>query len=267
MKMVSRAILFSVLTLLLISSACTPAQTPPAPLVTMTATGQSTLTPMPTNTQSNETPTAFIPITGMDVVSLQCQFCVNEEAHAVLIMSNLTFFNVSDPASGVTCLTAQEVNDKRIVLCRGAQQAAFQLDVCVDDANCLQFPITLQRCPLIPQTGQGTPVVTLTAAAPILLTPINTLAPPDDPDEEATPRPRRTPTPPPATTAPPPPTSVTEPPPTEPPTEEPTEPPATEEPTEPPATEAPTDPPTSDGNPTREPKPTKVPKPTKTDKP
>jgi hypothetical protein len=104
----------------------------------------------------------------MDVVSLQCQFCVNEEAHAVLIMSNQAFFNVADPGSGVTCLSAQEVNGRRILLCRGAQQASFSLNVCVDSANCLEFPITLQTCPLI---GSGTS--TTTPFAPILLTPIS----------------------------------------------------------------------------------------------
>ncbi len=126
MKMVLRALLLGALIIILLMSACSlPAQTPPTPVGTILSTVEVTSTGVPTNTQVNETPTAFIPITGMDVVSLQCQFCVNEDAHAVLLMSNEVFFNVSDPATGVTCLTAQEVNGQRIVLCRGAQQASF----------------------------------------------------------------------------------------------------------------------------------------------
>lgn len=176
MANISRLILISVLALLILSSACNlPAQTPPASL------GEFTATPSPINILSNNTtPTAFIPITGLDVVSLQCQFCVNDEAHAVLIISKLTSFNVADPVSGVTCLMAQDVNDRRIVLCRGPQQASFNLNVCMDPANCLQFPITLQTCALVPATGSGTAPVQPTFAplTPVILTPRNTLVPP-----------------------------------------------------------------------------------------
>jgi hypothetical protein len=171
MERISRLILTSVLALLILSSACNlPAQSLPTP------PGQFTATPSPiTILSSTQTSTAFIPVTGVDVVSLQCQFCVNDETHAVLIISKLTSFNVSDPVSGVTCLMAKDVGDRRIVLCRGAPQASFNLNVCVDAANCLQFPITLQTCPLIPATGAGTaPVVpTFAPLTPVILTPQN----------------------------------------------------------------------------------------------
>jgi hypothetical protein len=172
MKRISRLILIGMLALIVLTSACNlPAQIPPTPPGTPPSVGEFTGTPSPTNTLSNETATPFIPITGMDVVSLQCQFCVNDEAHAVLIMSKLASFNVADPATAVTCLTAQETTDRRILLCRGAQESSFNLNVCVGNENCLQFAITLQTCPLIPQTGTGTPVITFTPFAPILLTP------------------------------------------------------------------------------------------------
>jgi hypothetical protein len=168
MKMFSRLVLSAWLGLLLFGTACSlPAQTPVVPTVTISATSENTSTPAPTVTVTNETPAVFIPITGMDVVSLQCQFCVKEEAHAVLLMSSQVFFNVSDSNTGVTCLSAQEQNGRRILLCRGAQQTSFDLNVCVANDNCLQFPITLQACPL---SGTGTPT-TLTPA-PLLLTPL-----------------------------------------------------------------------------------------------
>jgi hypothetical protein len=184
MKMFSRLVLSGWLGLLLLGTACSlPGQTPIVVTVSFsTKTPESTSTPVPTDTAINQTPAVVIPITDMDVVSLQCQFCVKEEAHAVLLMSSQVFFNVSDPNTGVTCLSAQEQNGKRILLCRGAQQTSFDLNVCVANDNCLQFPITLQACPL---SGTGTPT-TLTPSAPLLLTPLSA---------SSTPRPRNTPGP------------------------------------------------------------------------
>jgi hypothetical protein len=227
MNIFSRRLLFSAsMIVLLISSCNSPAQPTSIPSET------STITIAPTITLTDITPTALIPITGMDVVSLQCQFCVNDQAHAVLLMAEQVAFNVSDPATGVTCLTAQVLNGRRVIICRGAQNVSFNLNVCADSTNCLSFPIVLQTCPLISQTG--TVVVTITPLTPFLLTPIPV---------SSTPRPPR-PTqtgivPPPATTAPPP--VTTEPPPA---TTEPPPPPASSTP-EPPTAEPATNPPTS----------------------
>lgn len=180
MKFFSRLLVPGVLGLLLLGTACSlPGQTPIVLTAVFSVTPESTSTPAVTDTAVDETPTVVIPITGMDVVSLQCQFCVNEEAHAVLLMSSQAFFNVSDPNTGVTCLSAQELNGRRILLCRGAQQVSFDLNVCVADDNCLQFPITLLPC--LPG-GTGTP----TTFAPILLTPVVA---------SSTPGPRNTPVP------------------------------------------------------------------------
>jgi hypothetical protein len=38
----------------------------------------------------------------------------------------------------------------------------FTLNVCVDNTNCKQMPLTLNPCPLIPQTGLLTPRTTFT---------------------------------------------------------------------------------------------------------
>lgn len=204
--------------LLVLTSACNlPAQSPSLPSETAPATEQATSTPATVEIAS-ATPRPAIPITGMDVVSLQCQFCVNQEAHAVLIMSNQAFFNVADPESGVTCLSAQEVNGRRILLCRGAQEASFTLNVCLDSSNCLEFPIKLQPCPL---TAAGTPTArsTYVPLTPVILTPRNTLRPgPGVPPTSTTTGATATvipPTPLPTDTSvsTPPPTSATEPPP------------------------------------------------------
>jgi len=98
----------------------------------------------------------LIPITGDNAASVQCQFCVNEETHAVLIVPDFAYFNVKS-SSPVTCLTANVVNGRRILLCRGPQSASFNLNVCSDSSNCLQFPVALLPCELL-QSGPAAPI-------------------------------------------------------------------------------------------------------------
>jgi hypothetical protein len=128
-----------------------------------------------TNTLVPDAPTVVIPVTG-DLVSLQCQFCVNDEAHAVLIMPQAASFLVSEPITGVNCLTAQVVNGQRIVVCHG-KQVSFTLNVCINGTDCAQLPVTLQDCGLIPQTGAGAGQPTSTSV-PLILPPTKTSVPP-----------------------------------------------------------------------------------------
>lgn len=151
---IPRKLLIGAMALISLNSACNlPAQTKPPPLGTILPADPF----IATATLNIATPTALIPITGMDkIASLQCQFCVNDEIHAVLVLAEPASFLVSQPVTGVNCLTAQVVNDRRIVICRGAQQTSFTLNVCMDGSNCVQLPIALETCPLLPQTRIGT---------------------------------------------------------------------------------------------------------------
>jgi hypothetical protein len=173
MHIFSRRFLIGALTLLVLTSSCNlPAQNPPSSIGTILPTEQVISTIPPAMTA-----TALIPVTGLDVVTLQCQFCVNDEAHALLTLGEDSAFNVSDPSTGVTCLTAQVMSGQRVLICRGAQAVSFNLNVCPENANCVQFPVTLQTCPLIPSTGIGTPRATLTPVR-VFPTPTNTFIPP-----------------------------------------------------------------------------------------
>ncbi len=49
----------------------------------------------------------------------------------------------------VSCLTADVVGGKRILICHGPQSTSFNLNICSDPSNCLQFPVALQTCPLL----------------------------------------------------------------------------------------------------------------------
>ena len=159
MKFFPRGLTIGVLLLILFTSACNlPAQSPTA-VGTILPTGQTPTTIAPTLPVSTETPMTFIPVTGSQEVILQCQFCVNDEPHAVLILPESAAFLVSEPVIGVNCITAQVVSDSRILFCRGAQQTIFTLNVCFDGVNCLQYPITLETCPLSQQAANPTPVV------------------------------------------------------------------------------------------------------------
>lgn len=259
MTIISRRILLAALTLIFLSSACrvfTPEEIV-IPVGTILVEDQTRL-PQPTTTVASWATatdlsiTPIIPITGENVVSMQCQFCVEDETHAVLVFPDFAYFDVVSTTT-VGCLTADVVNGQRILICRGAQQTSFLLNICADPTNCLQFPVALQACPLIPATGNN--LATITPFAPFFLSPINTLRPPerdeDPPQPASTPAPSLTPTqinl---ATPTPPPPANTTEPPP------QPTDPPPAD-----PPTEEPTDTGSNSGQPTK--KPSKTPKPTK----
>lgn len=186
MKKWSQPFLIGVLMLVLWTSACNlTVQTPVPPSTTIIPTEQLGA-PNPTGarlisvTETGTSVTPAIPITGENVVEMQCQLCVNSFAHAVFIFPDSVTFDV-ESGSPVTCLTAEVVHGKRVLICNGTQSTSFNLKICSDASNCLLFPVALQPCPL---TGTGTQVTTVT---PVFLTAINTLLPPSP-----TPRPRAT---------------------------------------------------------------------------
>ena len=178
MKILSRIVRIGALLLIVLSSSCNlPAQTPAAPQGTILPASPAATETLSSAIVTDVAATAIIPVTGMESVSLQCQFCVNDETHAVLIMPERASFLVSEPVIGINCLTAKVVNGQRIVLCRGAKQTALTLNVCLDNSNCVQFPITLQDCPLGQQANVGKPAVTSIPFTQLAPAPINTQIP------------------------------------------------------------------------------------------
>jgi hypothetical protein len=196
MKNTSHHILVGVLTLFLLSSACAARPGPsPTSVGTILPEGQ-TQAPTSTSFTATNTPlTPIIPITGENVVEMQCQFCVNELTHAVFIFPDIAIFDV-ESSSPVTCLTAKVYNGKRVLVCNAMQLTSFNLKICSDSSNCLLFPVALQECPLVPNTGG--PLLTSTPSTPIFLTAINTLRAPTSTRSQnastATPGPSQIPT-------------------------------------------------------------------------
>jgi len=178
MRRISRPLLVGALVMIFLTSTCGAfSGVSPTPVWSPTPQGQIQL---PTSIASAVTTptgisvTPLIPITGENVVSMQCQFCVDDQAHAILIFPDFAFFDVN-ASTPVSCLTADVESGMRIVICRGTQSTSFTLNICSDSSNCLQFPVTLQPCPLL---QAGTSAVTATPFAPVFLTPINTLKAP-----------------------------------------------------------------------------------------
>jgi hypothetical protein len=182
MKKISRQILIGALTVIFMSSACGRLSfASPTPVWTVSPAGQPVFPtdtfPAPvTATETSVIPQ--IPITGENFVSLQCEFCVEAETHAVLIFPDFAYFDVSSDTP-VSCLTADVTGGRRILICHGTQSTTFNLNICSDPSNCLQFPVALQPCPLL-EAG-ATPLATGT---PVYLTPINTLKAPNNKDKE-----------------------------------------------------------------------------------
>ena len=256
MKKTSRRILIGLFMLILLNSACTGlVRTEPTAMGTILASGQTAL-PTSTGFTATSTPiTPIIPITGENVVEMQCQFCVNDLTHAVFIFPDFAIFDV-ESASPVTCMTAEVINGQRVLVCYGQQSTSFNLKICSDNSNCLLYPVALQPCPLIPNTGGV--ATTATAMTPIYLTAINTLRPPSSTKGPTTGA-SATPTPPsgfPTATGVVPPFQTTAA-------------PAPTQPSQPTATDAPPPTPvpkdTNAPKPTHEPKPSKTPEPTKVD--
>ena len=145
MKKISLQVFAGILTLILLSSSCRVLSRGSPSRMNDTPQGQSAL---PAPTASGLSAAALIPITGENVVLMQCQFCVGEETHAVLIFPDSAYFDV-DSSSPASCLTADVVNGRRILICRGPQSISFNLSICSDPSNCLQFPVALQPCDLL----------------------------------------------------------------------------------------------------------------------
>lgn len=176
MKKLSSPILIGVLAFILFSSACTAfAEVTATPVGTVLSEDHLlTSTSIPSAAvEATRTPlTQVIPITGENVVEMQCQFCVNGLTHAVFIFPDYAIFDV-ESSTPVTCLTAEVINGKRVLVCNGTQLTSFNLKICSDASNCLLYPVALQGCPLVPATGGA--LFTSTPATPIFLTAINTL--------------------------------------------------------------------------------------------
>ena len=189
MKKSSRVFLFGALALVLLMTGCagqegtsTPVGTlepgatsypspleteTPGPAVTdTTATAEitETATEGVTSTATvDATPTPVVPVTGkVDVNVVECQFCIDTMAFALLEMPAAASLEIIDPASpdpDTVCNVVDTFQERQVVLCRAPEETSVTVNVCTDANTCADITVALQTCPDkvgTPQPGGAT---------------------------------------------------------------------------------------------------------------
>jgi hypothetical protein len=198
MKTVSRIFLFGALTLVLLTAACTGQEGSPTP-VEPTGPVEETSYPPPIETEVTEetattspeasatmevtdtvpaatdtTQTPGVPGAGTELILLECQFCIDGAAHAMLVLPDTaTFETVADtatlstPGPDMGCNTVDTYNGRQVVICRGEEDTSLSLNICTDGNNCTQLLVELQTCPDVnPPGATNTPEAGLPTDTP-----------------------------------------------------------------------------------------------------
>jgi len=211
MKKSSGLFLFGILTLVLLTTACGADQGATATLVGTALTSmQETSTPLGVDTTmtaetatGSSTETAAIEVTAtpspaeaatktqaapgtgldLDIVLVECQFCVDTLAHALMVLPDTATFEVVSAITTSTlptnCSTIEVNNGKQVILCSGPESTNISLNICTNSNNCTNLPVKLLACPITqsnntavaptkvestpePGTGSATSTLTLT---------------------------------------------------------------------------------------------------------
>lgn len=110
------------------------------------------------------TSTPVVPVTGQDEIMLvECQFCVDTRAHALVVLPDTATFQITSPAVSPntttdvqpTCTTVEVNNGRQVVLCSGPEMTPLVVNICTDAANCTDFPVDLLACPLTQEAPVG----------------------------------------------------------------------------------------------------------------
>lgn len=134
--------------------------------------------------------TPGIPVTGSEIVLVDCQFCVDTWAQTLLVLPDTATFQIVSPDPAATtattadmqpsCSTVEVNNGRQVVLCSGPEMTPITLNICTDVNTCTDFPIDLLPCPVAQQqqpgavpnqtqpaeTGNATPGVVISTATP-----------------------------------------------------------------------------------------------------
>lgn len=136
---------------------------------TPTGSGAQASTQVPSVVGSTATSPA-IPVTGSDITLVDCQFCIDNLAHALLVLPDVSTFQVISPTpsantpNAIGCSTIEVNNGKQVVLCSGPASTPVMLNVCTS-GSCTNFPVNLQACP-VAQQQQATSAPGSTQVAP-----------------------------------------------------------------------------------------------------
>jgi hypothetical protein len=194
MKQISKLFLIGMLALGLLTTACA-ADEREIPIITITTLPSETSTqlvgldvtmaaetaivsnPETTVTQvpataspvGGTTITPAIPVTGLDIVLVECQFCVDTMAHALLVMADTATFEFVSATTTTTstlptnCSTIEVNNGKQVVLCSGPENTTISLNICTN--TCTNLPVNLMSCP-VSQTNNTSAATTNALSTP-----------------------------------------------------------------------------------------------------
>lgn len=116
-----------------------------------------------------------IPVTGSEIVLVECQFCVDTWAQALLVLPDTATFQVvsPDPADTTStadmqpsCLTVEVNNGRQVVLCSGQEMTPITLNICTDVNTCNDFSVDLLACPVTTQQQPDGSSATATTTTP-----------------------------------------------------------------------------------------------------
>ncbi|HZM25573.1 MAG TPA: hypothetical protein VFC02_27735, partial [Anaerolineales bacterium] len=220
MKRISRVFLFGAVTVILLAAACAPTEegTPIVPgalqdILTGSPTAIATDTTATIDTSqataTNTTLTPSIPVTGLEVITLDCQYCVDNIAHAQLLIPRDAKFEVVSPeelasasnnnddddkqsnnngddngnnngdddddnggddkANRLGCRTVDRFRDTQLVLCRAEENTTITLNICLKDKDKTCTEVQITLQSCAP-TATPTPFVTTTQTTTVTVT-------------------------------------------------------------------------------------------------
>jgi hypothetical protein len=185
MKQLFRTALLGALIYLLLSAGCSPRKPGTTAAEATVLAAAKTGLPFGTETQimagagtgTALTPladqTEVIPATGGGAASVLCQFCVDDVAHALLVLPPDATFNMVSASettaaagTGALCNSIETLNGKQVVLCYGGAPSTIHLNVCLNNGSCSDFPVSLELCSPARAHTQEPPALSPAPATP-----------------------------------------------------------------------------------------------------
>ena len=97
---------------------------------------------------------------GVEPILVECQYCIDGMAHALLVLPDTATFEtvtdtaaVSTPGPDTGCNTVDTYNGRQVVICRAQESTSLNLNICRDGNNCTPLLVELQSCPNTLQPG------------------------------------------------------------------------------------------------------------------
>ena len=185
MKKFSRLFLFGAFALILLTAGCagdegqqgtpsvvdtlqpgelTASPSPMATEVAGTAETETPSTPATVEATSTPTPTAaaqetpVTTVTVADIRIVECQFCIDTMAYALLDIPAIATFEIvapAPPAADTVCNVADTFNDRPVILCRAPEASSITVNICTDSNTCSETIVDLQPCPVAATAQPG----------------------------------------------------------------------------------------------------------------